>query len=328
MSKIIIGIHGLGNKPPKDLLQKWWRQSLREGFRCIDKPQVFFDFELVYWADILHEKPLDINITDPENPLFLIEPYLPGRQIDEEPQGPLRKKIMGYLERQMDKLFLNDDMTLNFSSITDKIIKRYFKDMEAYYAFADPENKTDVKLRRDEIRNRLAETLRKHRDKEILLLSHSMGSIIAYDVLFHTVPDVTVDTFITAGSPLGLPVIIGRIFAEQQKKVANFDKVRTPENVKRNWFNFADPEDTIAFDATLNDDYAENSQNIRAIDITVRNNYENRGVKNSHKIYGYLRTPEMARVIYDFQHRGQPRMKQKLADRLNSLLSGFIEKYK
>ena len=328
MSKIIIGVHGLGNKPPEEILRQWWCQSLREGFRRIDKPQVFFDFELFYWAEIVHEKPLDINSTDPKDPLFLDEAYNPGRKISENQHSPIRQKLRGYIENQMDNLVLNEDMTLNFSSITDKFIKRYFKDMEAYYALSDPDENSEIKFRRHEIRNRLADTLRRHKGKDILLLSHSMGSIIAYDVLFHTAPDVPIDTFITAGSPLGLPVIVGRIFAEQQLSATNFDKIRTPENVKHNWFNFTDENDMIAFDATLNDDYAENSANIRAVDIMVKNDFENRGIRNPHKSFGYLRTPEMAQVLYDFLHHGQSGFIQKLNDKVNRWFSDFIEKYR
>ena len=33
MAKVIIGIHGLGNKPPKDILEKWWKLSIEEGFK-------------------------------------------------------------------------------------------------------------------------------------------------------------------------------------------------------------------------------------------------------------------------------------------------------
>lgn len=328
MSKIIIGVHGLGNKPSKEILGRWWCRSLREGLRQIDKPRVYFHFELFYWADIVHEKPLDLDIADPKDPLFLVEPYNPGRKRLEIQHGPIRKKLRDYLGKQMDKLFLNEDMTLNFTSVTDKIIRRYFREMGAYYSFTGPNEDSDIKFQRDEIRNRLADTLRRHKGKEILLLSHSLGSIIAYDVLSHTATDVPINTFITAGSPLGLPVIVGRVFSEQQQDIEDFDKIRTPENIKRNWFNFTDPRDAIAFDDTLKDDYAENSADIRVVDIPVNNDYENRGLRNPHKDYGYLRTPEMARVVYDFLHSGRAGFIQRWDDKLNRWLSDLIEKFK
>lgn len=328
MSKIIIGVHGLGNKPPREILQQWWLRSLREGFRRIDRPRVFFNFELLYWADIVHEKPLDLNVTDPKDPQFLLETYNPGRKRSEDQHGPIRKKLRDYLVKQMDRIFLNEDMTLNFTSITDKFIKHFFREMEAYYPLAGSGENSEIRFRRDEIRNRLADTLRRHKGKDILLLTHSLGSIIAYDVLFHATPDVPVNTFITAGSPLGLPMIVARVFAEQRLGEVDLIKLHTPENIQKSWFNFSDPNDTISFDQTLKNDYAENSANVRVVDIMVNNDYENQGVRNPHKIYGYLRTPEMARVIYDFLHSGQPGFIQRWDDRLNRRFADFIEKYK
>ena len=35
MKKIIIGVHGLGNKPPADVLEKWWAASIQEGLAAI-----------------------------------------------------------------------------------------------------------------------------------------------------------------------------------------------------------------------------------------------------------------------------------------------------
>jgi len=33
MANIIIGIHGLGNKPPKPLLEHWWKLAMIEGLK-------------------------------------------------------------------------------------------------------------------------------------------------------------------------------------------------------------------------------------------------------------------------------------------------------
>ena len=41
-----------------------------------------------------------------------------------------------------------------------------------------------------------------------MLIAHSMGSIIGFDVLTFLATDIKINTFITIGSPLGLPVII------------------------------------------------------------------------------------------------------------------------
>ena len=64
MSKIIIGIHGLGNKPPPKTLSAWWKAAIREGLGSIKKPKEQFTFELVYWAHCLYPVPLKPRIKD------------------------------------------------------------------------------------------------------------------------------------------------------------------------------------------------------------------------------------------------------------------------
>ncbi len=38
MKKIIIGIHGIGNKPPAKILRKWWLNSIYEGLKKYNYP--------------------------------------------------------------------------------------------------------------------------------------------------------------------------------------------------------------------------------------------------------------------------------------------------
>ena len=68
MKNVIIGIHGLKNKPPKELLEKWWKTSISDGLNNIGQHDIEFQFELVYWADLEYSKPLDPEITDPKDP--------------------------------------------------------------------------------------------------------------------------------------------------------------------------------------------------------------------------------------------------------------------
>ena len=103
MSKVIIGIHGLGNKPPAVLLQKWWKASISEGLAMINRPRQSYRFELVYWAGYLHKNPLQISETDPENPLFLEDPYIPSGQVSIKETNNNKRKLLEYLEKQFDK---------------------------------------------------------------------------------------------------------------------------------------------------------------------------------------------------------------------------------
>jgi hypothetical protein len=321
MGKIIIGIHGLGNKPPKELLTAWWRKSIREGLISIQHPYYFFRFEMVYWADLIYTNPLDPSETNSESNLYIHEPYsIACPESIPQQSGGLRRKVMGYLERQLDRLFLNEDMSLNFSSITDSIIHRYFKDLEMYYSDELKGQNKSSKTVRVAIQDRLITVIRRYRRKRITLIAHSMGSIIAYDVLSRNIPGVSVDTFITLGSPLGLPVIVSRIFAEQHLDNPLITKVCAPEGVHRKWYNFSDLEDKVCLDRTLSDDYQANSFGVKAEDSSVYNNYVVNGKRNPHKIYGYLRTADVAWIIDDFLYRGRWQPIQRLIKWINNWL--------
>jgi hypothetical protein len=306
VSKIIIGIHGLGNKPPEKTLKVWWKASIREGLQNIGKPKTFFNFELIYWAHYLHQIPLNPAIKDKKNPLYINEPYVRARgRLGDKKPSELRKKILHRLEGGMERLFLNDDLSINYSSITDFIIHHFFSDFGTYYSSSCLRQDDQDCRAKDVICTRLADILKKNRRKKILLIAHSMGSIIAYDVLTEIVPSVPIDTFVTIGSPLGLPVIKSKIVADRKGINPKEFRLKTPENVLSHWYNLADLKDKIAVDYTLSDDFEENSRHVRAIDKMVNNDYEYEKNRNHHKSFGYLRTPEMAEIIFDFLKSGR-----------------------
>ncbi|MFC1553728.1 hypothetical protein ACFL7D_03755 [candidate division KSB1 bacterium] len=300
MKQIILGIHGLGNKPSQELLKEWWKNSIHEGMERNGKNKFPIPFDMVYWADEIYSEPLNPLINDKDDPLFLNEHYTKGSLEEERDRNSLRIKMLSYIEEQIDKIFLNDDMSINFKNVTDKLIYHFYLDLETYYG----ENCASVKnpecSAREMIQNRLINKLEQYKDYKVLLIAHSMGSIIAFDVLSNLKNDLSVNTFVTIGSPLGFPVIVGRAFAEQKKKDHRIKKPHAPESILEKWFNMSDIEDKVALDHTLSDDYGENSKGLLAEDVLVYNDYDMDGKKNPHKSFGYLRTPEMSSVIDGF----------------------------
>jgi hypothetical protein len=279
---IIIGIHGLDNKPQATVLESWWRAAIAEGLsRHGGTGKAKVRFELVYWADLMYPAPLD--------PDSLLEPYTEA--VGEGPlpraglsvRGATAARVRGGLAKALEKA---SQVRLG-ENVVRGTVKAKMPDLHFY--------KNDEALRRA-VQNRLIRRLRSARRwrRKIMLIAHSMGSIVAYDVLKdarRTLKGLEISHFITLGSPLGLSglrtVIEGR--------------ARVPECVS-SWTNFSDPKDPVSsWDMCLCDKYQANSRGITVSDRLVVNGYVSpAGKPNPHKIYGYLRTPEVSELIADF----------------------------
>jgi len=325
-SRVVIGIHGLGKKPPPKILKDWWRRAIMEGLHHIKHPGVFFRFELVYWADILHPQPLNVNEKDPKNPQFIEFPYVPATNFTGTPPGKLRRKILDFLEKQMDRIFIKKDMTASFQSVTNLIIRRYFKDLDLYYSSSIKNEDDQETPARELIRQRLIDILKKYSNKEVLLIAHSMGSIIAFEVLELLKYELDIDTWVTMGSPLGQPVVMSKILAENHLAENEKVKSRTPENIQNRWFNLSDLEDNVAMNYNLADDYGVNSRGIQPEDSEVYNNYTYGQKRNPHKSYGYLRTQEISEIIYQFLSRDRSKFGFWLSNRYVEYAQKFFEK--
>ena len=293
MSRIIIGIHGMGNKPHAQQLQRWWKAAILEGLKGRRQSR-FLKFQLVYWASILHEIPLDLDT--------LKEPYVTGIPLEGSGEISERQEwLRDHLNEQLDKIFLEEDGSLNFSHLTDFIIRHFVQDLDAYYNKLSYGNSKESP--RELICRQLSETLNKNRRKKILLIAHSMGSIITWDVLTKYNPHVKIDTLVTIGSPLGLPVVRSKMYSHANINDSGGNEnpvLKTPENIIKNWYNLSDFKDRVAINYDLNNDFLPNSHMVQPEDILVRNNYEYKNDENHHKSYGYLRCPEMAVIVKEF----------------------------
>lgn len=300
MESIVIGIHGLRNKPPKYILTQWWKEAMREGFRNIGLPEVDFDLRVAYWAQHIHVTPLDPQVKDPEDPHYLDEPYVPETYLGpREPEG-LKKKVSQEIHQQVLQLVAVKSGFMNIDRVSDIILHRMFLELDIYYHQKLKDKDGKLQPARDLIREELASLLRRHRGKNILLMAHSMGTIIAYDVLTHVVPDIPIHTLITLGSPLAFPVVVNKIKMELGRSKDDQEPLPTPRSITKRWLNFSDLEDVTCLDYNLRHHYKENGSRVRPFDEIVYNNYEYQGVRNPHKCYGYLRTADFSRALYSF----------------------------
>jgi len=111
MGNVIIGIHGLGNKPKPLLLERWWKLAMVEGLRSLGYNSVLPEFKIAYWADILHEKYQDPDEKDPDSPYYIDEKYVKAPENFPVENFSTRKKVMDFLRKQMNRLFVNEALS-------------------------------------------------------------------------------------------------------------------------------------------------------------------------------------------------------------------------
>ncbi|MCB1905868.1 MAG: alpha/beta hydrolase [Rhodocyclaceae bacterium] len=282
----IIGIHGLENKVEHATLENWWKAAIEEGLARNHGRNDPLPFRMAYWANVRNTDP--VAIEEEREPYRLADgsgPFVPyaGSAVD-----VVRAKVQALLGGRVDRakdLFSWDG--------TERLIGIRVADLSAYYQ--------DEAIRR-QIRERLVDVLLASADKRILLLAHSMGSIVAYDVLRDLEADASIEVahLLTLGSPLGLPLVSRHIRGE-------FHDQRAPANV-RAWTNVADPGDKVALDIALADEYEPSATGIRPRDVLIRNGYVSpAGRENRHKSYGYLRAPEVSSIVDAFLSGGSLR---------------------
>ncbi|MEM7222429.1 MAG: alpha/beta hydrolase [Pseudomonadota bacterium] len=261
---------------------------------------------MIYWADLLYSAPSHYNEDMSFDQLYSDEPYIeatPGalKSYDDGVLDGLRALIQDAAGGIVDQTRRAFDLDFLAKFFLDKVVR----DLSFYY---DEDQKIKdrngaLRLARAVLMDELASTLKPLKGREIMVIAHSMGSIIAYDVLRdlgRVDKTFEVANLVTIGSPLGFPTVKANVLKEREG-YAGKEAVRTPTIVTKDWTNFSDKKDPVAFDTHLNDDYGPNAKKIQVNDDLVSNDYVGRsGKANHHKSYGYLRTPEMSEYIAKF----------------------------
>ncbi|WP_413755718.1 hypothetical protein [Streptomyces sp. MMBL 11-3] len=132
---------------------------------------------------------------------------------------------------------------------------------------------------KEQIRERLRTALDSV-DGPVVVISHSLGTVVAYDVLSEPrFAGRPVPLFVTLGSPLG--------YTEIQDVVVK--PLRIPAPV-RLWMNFADRFDLVTLDTTLADDFRAPARMIADVPVDNRS-------PNNHASCGYLRTGRVRSAV-------------------------------
>jgi V8-like Glu-specific endopeptidase len=112
---------------------------------------------------------------------------------------------------------------------------------------------------------------------EVVLVSHSLGTVVALDLTTRLSPGVGVVHLTTAGSPLGLDSVYSRLLVGGPKR----------PDVVADWSNVWCPNDAVAIGCPLADDWADGLADLAVINARDR----------AHSIVEYLSHTEVARSI-------------------------------
>lgn len=256
---VVIGIHGLRPKPPENELPGLWRDALQKSLAVnarADAEFPRFDFDFAYWAEDQTRSPVEC-VERRDSTVWDLRSRLVGL-LEEARNASDRKaseevgqaKAPSIIEKLWEGIS-PDAIKLANEGAEIEDLQRLFGEVLNLTQWQRAQDDLERYYRNPEaIRDRLVRVLETHarEDRRILLIAHSMGSFVAYDVLrthdFEHEPKV--NHFVTFGSPLGLRAIKAR-----QENTDNGPFERRVEH----WSNLADPFDPIAIDSDLDSDY-------------------------------------------------------------------------
>ena len=233
-------IHGLANKPPTADLRRLWLEALR-----FDRPDNRgFDLEadgvtesFVYWADLFYEKPLSAkdyeaggdelaasiqgaNSALPSDDwMAAMRRHYPEAGAGYEAPPPAAADAPVY-----ERIPLPEPLK-------EALMAEFLREAHAYLF-----NKDGL---RDVIRERVLQSLHMAPpDTRHVIVSHSQGTFIAYDVLTACDACPPIAGFMTVGSPLGLDEVQDRLVWTRTEGF--------PAKLQGDWVNVYDAYDLVS----------------------------------------------------------------------------------
>ena len=290
---LVLYIPGLLPKPKPSAHRDALFRCLLAGVRRVDE-QVALDiasnlhcFDLVSWTFDFYGEHRDINID-----LAAIEDVI--RQ--PEPAAADLAEAVNWRRRAARWVFSAADiMPFLIPHIADERLELHLRDLQRYLR-----NRNGIA---DHARQMLKIPLRAAAEagRPVLLIGHSMGSVIAWDSLWqmsrHDGDDVHIDTLLTMGSPLGQRYIQKRLqgFGEQGAR-------RYPEGIGR-WVNLSAVGDLTSVDPYLAGDFRAMVEHglVDSIDDHLLHNwFRLDGVLNVHAEYGYFVNSVTAQIVTEW----------------------------
>jgi hypothetical protein len=272
----VLFIHGLSNKPESPYLLELYKRKLahEEGFSLADNG---VDAGIVYWADVLYPAP-DTDLAAYESGASGDEVLQEGREavtLAPERLPPDEQAFMIAMSQDLhigaddlDPATLSPEarLALRYERIPlpawlrNRLMSKLVRDAHLYFFNKEFTPRTNETFRvRDELRKRFVDALKavKAEGRPVIVISHSMGTFIAYDCLMHEPSCPAIDGLVTIGSPLGLDEV--QDFFPKWTRDNGFPS----EKLKGPWVNVYDPLDVVAgADPKLANDYKQNGQEV------------------------------------------------------------------
>ncbi len=278
----IVYVPGLMPKPPADIHRDALARSLAAGLDLIGADRAPAEaFELYSWTGEFYGEDRDFGLDRASVDTLLADPAAGEDDMREasRPGLSFRKALfrIGNAVPFLIPHFATDRQRLHISDLN-----RY------------AHNRDGSATR---IRNGLKALLREGEARPLLLIGHSMGSIICWDALWEALHDddapIAVPLFLTMGSPLGQRYVQQRLKSYRARHVRRF-----PDGIER-WVNLAAVGDMTSLDQRLANDFADRFPDsaVAIEDHEVVNAFRLDGVINPHGEYGYLANPVAARLI-------------------------------
>lgn len=290
---LIIYIPGLLPKPEPHAHREALLRCLLSGVRRVDEEVAgaieAHDslFEVVSWTYDFYREHRDISID-----LAAIDAVIEQRSASAEDIAEatsLRRRLTRWIYT------LGDLMPFLIPHVASERMEVHLRDLRRYLG---DDNGIAAHARRM-LKVPLQAATQAHRP--VLLLAHSMGSVIAYDSLWELSHDgrdhAQVDLFVTMGSPLGQRYMQRRLKGAQESGYERY-----PNNIRR-WINLAAVGDLTALDRQFLNDFEE-MLHLGLIgsleDEAILTYYRLDGVLNVHAEYGYLVHEKTAHTVVDW----------------------------
>lgn len=289
----IIFVPGLLPKPEPEVHREALLRCLLTGVRRVDAgvaDAIQADparFDLVAWTYDFYLEHRDFEI-DRAAIDAVIEQTEPTAE-DIAEATSLQRRVLRWLHR------LGDLMPFLIPHLANEKVEMHLRDL---WRYLNDENGI-ASHTREMLKMRLRAADKS--EQPVLLIGHSMGSVIAWDSLWelsHSGRDqLRLDTLVTMGSPLGQRYLQKRI-----KGSGASGRDRYPDNVRR-WKNLAAIGDLTALDRRLADDFEEMLELglVESIeDAPLLTYFRLDGVLNVHAEYGYLVHERTARTVVEW----------------------------